>query len=158
MEKEEIILTVEGFKKLEAELEDLKTVKRHEIAEKIKEARMQGDLSENAEYDAAKDEQAEMEARISKIEAILKNAKIVDESKVDTSKINIGCKVTIKYMESGEEEDYYIVGSTESNVLENKVSNESPIGSALLGHKKGDEVKINTPAGSLTVQIVKIHR
>lgn len=158
MEKEQIILTVEGLNKLEAELEELKTVKRYEIAEKIKDARMQGDLSENAEYDAAKDEQAEIEARISEIEAILKNAEVVDESKVDTSKINVGCRVTVKYVESGEEEDYWIVGSTESDVLENKVSNESPIGAALLGHKKGQRVIITTPAGSEEVEIVKIHR
>lgn len=158
MEKTNIILTAEGMKKLEFELEDLKTVKRHDIAEKIKEARMQGDLSENAEYDAAKEEQANIETRILQVENILKHAKVVDESKVDTSKINIGCRVTVKYVESGETEDYMIVGSTEADVLENKLSNESPIGAALLGHKKGDLVKIETPAGSMNVEIEKIHK
>ncbi|HBY19886.1 MAG: transcription elongation factor GreA [Clostridiales bacterium GWE2_32_10] len=155
---ENIILTVEGMKKLENELEELKTIKRHEIAEKIKEARMQGDLSENAEYDAAKEEQAEMEVRIIKIENILRHAEVIDETKVDTKKINIGCRVTVKYIDSGEEEDYWIVGSTESDVLENKVSNESPIGLAMLGHKKGDIVKVNVPTGSIEVEIIKIHR
>ncbi|HCC08343.1 MAG TPA: transcription elongation factor GreA [Clostridiales bacterium] len=158
MEKEEIILTTEGMKKLENELEHSKTVKRHEIAEKIKEARMQGDISENAEYDSAKDEQAEIESRILQIENILKHAKVIDESKIDITKINIGCKVKIKYTDSGELEDYLIVGSMESDVLENKVSNESPIGVALMGHKKGEIVKINTPAGSLEVEVIKIHR
>ncbi|HAN10770.1 MAG TPA: transcription elongation factor GreA [Clostridiales bacterium] len=158
MEKEEIILTVEGMKKLENELEESKTVKRHEIAEKIKEARMQGDISENAEYDSAKDEQAQIESRIVQIENILKHAKVIDESKVDINKISIGCRVKIKYTDSGELEDYLIVGSMESDVLENKVSNESPIGSALIGHKKGEIVKITTPVGSLEVEIIKIHR
>ena len=121
------ILTYEGLRKLEDELQDLKVVKRREIAQKIKEAREQGDLSENAEYDAAKDEQRDIEARIEEIELILKNAEVVVEDEVDLDKISVGCKVRILDIEFDEELEYKIVGSTEANSLKGKISNESPL-------------------------------
>lgn len=130
------ILTYEGLKKLEDELEDLKVVKRKEVSQKIKEAREQGDLSENAEYDAAKDEQRDIEARIEELEKILKNAEVVVEDEVDLDKINIGCQVKILDIEYSEELDYKIVGSTEANSLKGKISNESPVGKALIGGQK----------------------
>ena len=120
---------------MEQELHDLKVVRRKEVAQKIKEAREQGDLSENAEYDAAKDEQRDIEARIEDIEAILKNAEVVVEDEVDLDTISIGCRVKILDMEVNEEMEYKIVGSTEANSLKGKISNESPVGRALLGHR-----------------------
>src|SRR5574344_179302 len=143
------ILTYAGIKELEDELQELKVVKRREIAQKIKEAREQGDLSENAEYDAAKDEQRDSEARIEEIEAILKNAEVVVEEEVDLDKINIGCKVKILDIEFNEELEYKIVGSTEANSLKGKISNESPVGRALIGKKVGDSVTIETQVGEL---------
>ena len=142
MEEKKNLLTYAGLKKLEDELHDLKVVKRKEVAEKIKEAREQGDLSENAEYDAAKDEQRDIEARIEEIEKILKNAEVVVEDEVDLDKINIGCQVKILDIEMNQELDYKIVGSTEADILQNKVSNEAPIGRALLGKKIGDVVSV----------------
>lgn len=130
------ILTYEGLKKLEDELQNLKVVKRKEVAQKIKEAREQGDLSENAEYDAAKDEQRDIEARIEEIEKILKNAEVVVEEEVDLEKISIGCKVKILDCEFNDELEYKIVGSTEANSLKGKISNESPVGRALLGKSR----------------------
>ena len=152
------ILTYEGLKKLEDELQDLKVVKRREIAQKIKEAREQGDLSENAEYDAAKDEQRDIEARIEEIEAILKNAEVVVEEEVDLDKINIGCKVKILDIEYNEELEYKIVGSTEANSLKGKISNESPLGHALLGASVGDEVVVEAPAGAISYKVLSIQR
>ncbi|MDY3819159.1 MAG: transcription elongation factor GreA [Lachnospiraceae bacterium] len=152
------ILTYEGLKKLEDELQDLKVVKRREIAQKIKEAREQGDLSENAEYDAAKDEQRDIEARIEEIEAILKNAEVVVEEEVDLDKINIGCKVKILDIEFNEELEYKIVGSTEANSLKGKISNESPLGHALLGASVGDEVVVEAPAGEISYKVLAIQR
>ena len=152
------ILTYEGLKKLEDELQDLKVVKRREIAQKIKEAREQGDLSENAEYDAAKDEQRDIEARIEEIEAILKNAEVVVEEEVDLDKINIGCKVKILDIEYNEELEYKIVGSTEANSLKGKISNESPLGHALLGASVGDEVVVGAPAGEISYKVLSIQR
>ena len=133
------LLTYEGLQKLESELHNLKVVKRKEVAQKIKEAREQGDLSENAEYDAAKDEQRDIEARIDEIEKILKNAEVVVEEEVDLDKISVGCRVKILDMEYDEELDYKIVGSTEANSLKGKISNESPVGKALLGAKECQE-------------------
>src|SRR5699024_10643856 len=127
MEEKKNILTYEGLKKLEDELQDLKVVRRKEIAEKIKEAREQGDMSENAEYDAAKDEQRDIEARIEQIEKILKNAEVVLEEEIDLDKINIGCNVRVLDLEYNEEEEYKLVGSSEASSLQNKISNESPI-------------------------------
>ena len=152
------ILTYEGLKKLEDELQDLKVVKRREIAQKIKEAREQGDLSENGEYDAAKDEQRDIEARIEEIEAILKNAEVVVEEEVDLDKINIGCKVKILDIEYNEELEYKIVGSTEANSLKGKISNESPLGHALLGASVGDEVVVEAPAGEISYKVLSIQR
>jgi len=152
------ILTYEGLKKLEEELEDLKVVRRKEVADKIKEAREQGDLSENAEYDAAKDEQREIEARIEELEKILKNAEVVDEDEVDVDTINIGCKVKILDMEFDEELEFRIVGSTEASSLQGKISNESPVGKALLRHKVGDVVEVETQAGSIEYKILEIQK
>ena len=158
MEAKKNILTYEGLKKYEDELENLKVVKRQEVAQKIKEARAQGDLSENAEYDAAKDEQRDIEARIEQIEKILKNAEVVVEEEVDLDKINIGCQVKILDMEFDEELDYKIVGSTEANSLKGKISNESPVGRALIGAKTGDIVRVETPGGELEYQVLEIQR
>lgn len=158
MEEKKNLLTYAGLKKLEDELHDLKVVKRKEVAEKIKEAREQGDLSENAEYDAAKDEQRDIEARIEELEKILKNAEVVVEDEVDLDKINIGCQVKILDIEYSEELDYKIVGSTEANSLKGKISNESPVGKALIGHKVGDTVEVETPAGVFAYKILEIQR
>ncbi len=138
MEEKKNILTYEGLKRYEDELHELKVVKRQEVAQKIKEAREQGDLSENAEYDAAKDEQRDIEARIEELEKILKNAEVVVEDEVDLDKINIGCKVKILDLEYNEELEYKIVGSTEANSLKGKISNESPVGKALIGARVDD--------------------
>ena len=152
------ILTYEGLQKYESELEHLKVVKRKEVAQKIKEAREQGDLSENAEYDAAKDEQRDIEARIEELEKILKNAEVVDEDEVDLDKINIGCLIKILDVEFNEELEYKIVGSTEANSLKGKISNESPVGKALMGHKVGDTVEVETQAGLLSYKVLEIQR
>ena len=152
------LLTYEGLQKLENELHNLKVVKRKEVAQKIKEAREQGDLSENAEYDAAKDEQRDIEARIDEIEKILKNAEVVVEEEVDLDKISVGCRVKILDMEYDEELDYKIVGSTEANSLKGKISNESPVGKALLGAKVGEVVTVETQAGDLNYKVLEIQR
>ena len=152
------LLTYAGLKAIEDELENLKVVKRKEVAGKIKEAREQGDLSENAEYDAAKDEQRDIEARIEELEKILKNAEVVVEDEVDLDKINIGCIVKILDVEYSEELEYKIVGSTEANSLKGKISNESPVGKALIGHKVGDTVEVETPAGVFAYKILEIQR
>ena len=136
------ILTLSGLKELEEELQHLKVVKRKEVADKIKEARAQGDLSENAEYDAAKDEQSDMEKRIEEIEKILKNAEVIDEGEVDLNKVSIGCTVTLKDLDFDEEVTYKIVGSTEANILKGKISNECPVGIALIGSAIGDTVEV----------------
>ena len=155
MQEKKNILTYEGLRKYEDELHDLKVVKRQEVAQKIKEAREQGDLSEN---DAAKDEQRDIEARIEELEKILKNAEVVVEDEVDLDKINIGCIVKILDVEYSEELEYKIVGSTEANSLKGKISNESPVGKALIGHKVGDTVEVETPAGVFAYKILEIQR
>ena len=147
-----IILTPEGYKKLEQELRDLKVEGRKEIAEKIKEARSYGDLSENAEYDAAKDAQAAMEQRITTIENMLKNAQIISESEVSTDTITIGSRVKLFDVEFDEEMEYTIVGSTEANPAEGRISDESPIGSAILGHKVDDVVDVTLANGEALSQ------
>ena len=152
------VVTYAGLKALEDELHDLKVKKRKEIAEKLKEARAQGDLSENAEYDAAKDEQAQIEARIEEIEALLKNVEVVVESEADANKVNIGCKVKVQDMTYDEELEFQIVGSTEANSLKGKISNESPVGKALLGHEVGEVVSIETPDGDEQYKILGIER
>ncbi|MDO4765864.1 MAG: transcription elongation factor GreA [Eubacteriales bacterium] len=155
---EKKILTYSGLKALEDELQNLKLVKRKEIALKIKEAREQGDLSENAEYDAAKDEQGEIEARIVQIEKILKNAEVIDEDEVDLSIVNVGVKVLVYDMEFDEELDVAIVGSTEADSLANKISNESPMGQALIGAREDEIVQYNTPNGMMKLKVLKIHQ
>ncbi len=152
------ILTYEGLRQLEDELHDLKVNQRKNVAQKIKEAREQGDLSENAEYDAAKDEQRDIEARIEEIDKILKNAEVVVEDEVDVNVINIGCKVTILDMEYDEKLEYKLVGSTEANSLRGKISNESPLGRALIGAKVGDVVSVDAHAGTMQYKILKIDR
>ena len=150
------LLTRAGLNKYEAELHDLKVNKRQMIAEKIKEAREQGDLSENAEYDAAKDEQRDIEARIVELEALLKNVEVVDDSV--EGEINVGCRVKLYDEEFDEEVSYFIVGSSEANSLTGKISNEAPVGKALLHHKAGDEVTVETEAGDLKFRVLEVER
>lgn len=157
MEEKKTILTYAGLKALEDELENLRVVKRKEVAGKIKEAREQGDLSENAEYDAAKDEQRDIEARIDELEKILKNVEVVVEE-VDLEKINVGCTILVHDDEYDEEIEFKIVGSTEANSLQGKISNESPVGQALIGKKVGDVVDVETPAGNIRYTVLKIER
>ena len=152
------ILTYAGLKQYEDELQNLKVVRRKEVAQKIKEAREQGDLSENAEYDAAKDEQRDIELRIEELEKLLKNAEVVVEEEIDVNKINIGCKVNLLDVEYDEEMEFYIVGSTEANSLQNKISNEAPVGRALIGKSVGDVVDVETQAGIIQYKVLEIQR
>jgi len=152
------ILTYEGLKRYEDELQNLKVVKRKEVAQKIKEAREQGDLSENAEYDAAKDEQRDIELRIEELEKLLKNAEVVVEDEIDLDKINTGCKVKVYDVDEDEEMEFKIVGSTEANSLQNKISNESPVGHALIGRKVGDVVDVETQSGVIQYKVLEIQR
>ena len=152
------ILTYAGLKQYEDELQNLKVVKRKEVAQKIKEAREQGDLSENAEYDAAKDEQRDIELRIEELEKLLKNAEVVVEEEIDVNKINIGCKVKLLDVEYDEEMEFYIVGSPEANSLQNKISNEAPVGRALIGKSVGDVVDVETQAGIIQYKVLEIQR
>ncbi len=156
--EEKNILTYAGLKEAEDELHNLKVVKRKEVAQKIKEAREQGDLSENAEYDAAKDEQRDIELRIEKLEKLLKNVEVVVEEEIDLEKINIGCKVKVYEIDEDEEMEFRIVGSTEANSLQNKISNESPVGKALLGKKVGDVVDVETQIGVIQYKVLDIQR
>ena len=158
MAEKKRILTYTGLRALEDELENLKVVRRKEVAVKIREAREQGDLSENAEYDAAKDEQRDIETRIEEIEKILKNVEVVDEEEVDLNKINVGCSVTLYDKEFEEEVEYKIVGSTEANSLAGKISNESPLGKALLGKAVGEDVVVEAQAGVIEYTVLKIER
>lgn len=158
MEEKKNILTYAGLKKYEDELHTLKVVKRQEVAQKIKEAMEQGDLSENAEYDAAKDEQRDIEARIEELEKILKNVEVVTDEDVALGRISVGCRVTLYDEEFQENVTYDIVGSTEANSLENKISNESPVGKALMGAKVGDIVKVETMAGTTSYKVVSIDK
>ena len=153
MKSKEIYLTSEGFLKLEEELDDLKKVKRPEVINAIKEARAQGDLSENAEYSAARDNQAKLEARIKEIEYTLEHATIIENN--NDGKIRVGSKVTIKY-DDDEEEEYTIVGTNEADPFENKISNESPIAVSLLGKKQGDKVSVDSPNGNFDIEIIKV--
>ena len=158
MAEKKKILTYAGLRALEDELENLKVVRRKEVAVKIREAREQGDLSENAEYDAAKDEQRDIETRIEEIEKILKNAEVVVEDEVDLDKISVGCVVVLYDKEFEEEVEYRIVGSTEANSLSGKISNESPLGKALLGKAVGDDVEVDTQVGVIEYKVLKIDR
>ena len=152
------IMTYAGLKRLQDELQDLKVNQRREIAQKIKEAREQGDLSENAEYDAAKDEQRDIELRIEELEKLLKNAEVVVEDEIDLEKISVGCQVKVLEMDEDEEMEFRIVGSTEANSLQNKISNESPVGHALLGKKVGDVVDVETQVGVIQYKVLEIQR
>lgn len=158
MGERDIILTVEGFNKLEEELKNLKGPKKMEVAERIKVAREFGDISENSEYDDAKNEQALLEARILEIENMLRIAKVVDDDEVSTRKAGVGTLVTVYDYEFDEEIAYGIVGATEVNIAENKISNESPVGKALIGKKKGEDVDVETPGGVVKYKIVSIER
>ena len=158
MEEKKNILTYEGLKAYEDELHDLKVVKRAEVAERIKEAREQGDLSENAEYDAAKDEQRDIEARIEELEKILKNAEVVVDEDVDLDKVSVGAKVKLLDVEAKEEVQYSIVGSSEANSLKGKISNESPVGKALIGAKVGQTVTVETQVGDFKYKVLEIVR
>ena len=154
----EVILTYEGLKKLEEELEGLRGAKRMEIKERIKQALSFGDISENAEYDEAKNEQAYVEGRISQLESMLKNARVIDEDDVSTDKVTVGSKVKILDMETNEQVMYSIVGSTEADPMNFKISNESPVGSALMQKKKGNVVNVTVPDGILKFKIMKIEK
>jgi len=156
MAEKKTVLTYEGLKKLEEELQELKVVRRKDVANKIKEARAQGDLSENAEYDAAKEEQAEIEARIAAIEKMLRNAEVIDEDELDGDVVGVGNKVKVLDMEYNEEMEYTIVGSTEADPMEGRISNESPLGMALLTNRVGDTVVVDAPQGQMSYRIVEI--
>ena len=150
------ILTDEGLKKLEEELEQLKTVTRKEVADKIKVALSFGDLSENSEYDEAKNEQALVESRIVQIEAMLKNVKILDEDELTNDIVSVGSKIKLVDKEFNEEVDYQIVGSTEADPMSGRISDESPVGQSLLGHKVGDVVEVETPGGGCLYEVLEI--
>lgn len=154
----QVILTYDGLKKLEEELDYLKSVKRPEVAEKIKQARAFGDLSENSEYDEAKNEQAFIEGRIATIEAMLRNAQVIDEEDIAIDKVSVGCTVKVYDEDFKEETEYTIVGSTEADPMNNKISDESPIGKALLGKKVGDTVSVEVPAGIIKLKVLEIHK
>ena len=158
MEEKDVILTQEGYDKLEKELNYLKTEKRAEIADRIKVALGFGDLSENSEYDEAKNAQAENEVKIAELENKLRHAKIIDEKDIDTETVQIGNKVKVLDVEFDEKIEYTIVGSTEVNLAENKISNESPLGEALLGAKKNQTVEVNAPAGVMKYKILSIKK
>ena len=160
MEAKKNLLTREGLKKYEDELHELKVNKRKEVAQKIKEAREQGDLSENAEYDAAKDQQRDIEARIEELEKILKNVEVVDmeEDTDNLEKVSFGLAVKVKDNEFGDEMEFKIVGATEANSLKGKISNESPLGKALIGARKGDVVSVEAPAGIIEYTILDIYK
>ena len=155
-ENKEVLLTQEGFEKLEKELDNLRTVKRAEIAERIKVALGFGDLSENSEYDEAKNAQAENETKIAELENKIRYAKIIDESEIDTKTVQVGNTVKLLDMEFDEEVSYTLVGSTEVDLAQNKISNESPIGSAILGAKKNQVVEVQAPAGVMQYKVLSI--
>ncbi|WP_128896569.1 transcription elongation factor GreA [Longirhabdus pacifica] len=158
MSEKEVILTQDGLKKLEEELDHLKSVKRREVAERIKIAIGYGDISENSEYEDAKNEQAFIEGKIITIEKMLSNASIINDDEVDTDTVSVGSIVTLHDIESGDEVRYSIVGSAESDPLENKISNESPVGKAIIGKKKDALVDVNAPAGVIQYKIIDINR
>jgi transcription elongation factor GreA len=158
MSEKEVILTLEGLKKLEEELEYLKSVKRREVAERIKVAIGYGDISENSEYEDAKNEQAFIEGRVITLEKLLRNARIINDDDVDINTVSVGSVVTIEDLEFNEVLEYSIVGTAESDPLQNKISNESPVGRAILGKKKGSIVDVNVPAGMIQYKIIDIKK
>jgi transcription elongation factor GreA len=158
MTERDVFLTREGLERLENELDELKSVKRKEVAERIKQALAFGDISENSEYDQAKNEQAKLEERIIKLENILRNAKLIDEDEITTDVVSVGSKVEVLDIEYDEKMEYTIVGSAEADPYLGKISNESPVGSALLGHKTGEEVDVQVPDGIIKYKILSITR
>lgn len=154
----QIIVTEEGLKKLQEELEYLKTTKRKEVVEAIRVALSFGDLSENSEYDEAKNEQAKTEARINELEESLKHVKVISDSEVNTDSVNVGNRVKVYDQDFEEEIEYLLVGSTEADPLENKISDQSPIGAALIGSKVGDVVEVTTPGGTISLKILEINK
>ncbi|KJD45734.1 MAG: transcription elongation factor GreA [Bacillota bacterium] len=158
MSDKEVILTQEGLRKLEDELENLKSVKRREVAERIKVAIGYGDISENSEYEDAKNEQAFIEGRVITLEKLLRNARIINSDEIETDVVGVGATVTVEDMEFGDVTEYAIVGSAESDPLQNKISNESPLGKAMLGKKKGTVVDVTVPAGVIQYKIVDIKK
>ncbi|MDA8212528.1 MAG: transcription elongation factor GreA [Clostridia bacterium] len=158
MLEKEVILSLEGLKKLEDELEQLKTVKRREVAERIKQAIEFGDISENSEYEDAKNAQAFIEGRILTLEKMLRNAKVIDDMEIHTDVVSVGSTVLLKDLEFGDEVEYTIVGSAEADPLNNKISNESPVGKAILGQRNGSTVEVSVPAGILKYQILNIRK
>jgi transcription elongation factor GreA len=154
--EKDVVLTQAGFEKLKATIEELETVKRREVAERIKSAREFGDISENSEYDDAKNEQALLESRIAKLKEQLRSARVIDTSDIPKDVVSIGSKVKVKYVDDGETDEYEIVGSAEADPGNRRLSNESPVGRAVLGHKKGDVVEVAAPAGPIKLQIVSI--
>lgn len=158
MAEKHVFLTAEGLVKIEDELDALKSVKRKEIADRIKQALSFGDISENSEYDQAKNEQAQLEERIAKLENMLRNAKIIDEDEITTDKVSIGSKVVVKDLEFDEEMEYVIVGSAEADPYEGRISNESPLGSALIGCEIGEIVEVSVPDGVIKYEILQIAR
>lgn len=158
MTEKDVFLTPEGLAKLEMELEEAKLVKRKEVAERIKQALDFGDISENSEYDQAKNEQGKLEERIAKLESILRNARLIDEDEITTEVVGVGSKVTVIDVEYNEESEYTIVGSAEANPYEGKISNESPVGKALLGSKAGAVVDVLVPDGVIKYKVQKIAR
>lgn len=158
MMEKKTVLTYEGLKRYEEELHNLKVNRRQEVAQKLKEARAQGDLSENGEYDAAKDEQRDIESRIEELEQLLKNVEVVVEDEVEVDKVGVGCRVRVLDMEESEEIEYKIVGSTEADSLHGRISNESPVGRALQGARIGNVVTVETPAGDFRYKVLSIDR
>lgn len=158
MSEKEVLLTPDGLKRLEEELEVLKTVKRREVAERIKVAIGYGDISENSEYEDAKNEQAFIEGRIITLEKMLRNARIINDDEVNTDTVSIGSKVVLKDIEMGDTVEYTIVGTAESDPSQNKISNESPVGKAILGQEKGTIVDVNVPDGVIQMQIIDIKK
>ncbi|WP_425447848.1 transcription elongation factor GreA [Dethiothermospora halolimnae] len=158
MAGKEIFITAQGLEKLENELEEAKTVKRKEVAERIKTALAFGDISENSEYDEAKNEQAQLEERIAKLENMIRNARVIKEDEISLDKVNVGNKVKVKDLEYDEEIEYTIVGSAESDPYEGKISNESPVGEALIGSKVGEVVEVQIPDGVIKYEVIEINR
>jgi transcription elongation factor GreA len=156
MMEKDVILTQAGYDKLKETIEELETVKRREVADRIREAREFGDISENSEYDDAKNEQAQLESRILRLKEQLRSARVVDTSEISTDVVAIGTKVKVEYVGEGDKAEYEIVGSAEADPAKNKLSNESPVGRAVLGHKKGEIVEVAAPAGAIKLKIVSI--
>ena len=158
MAEKHVFLTAEGLIKIEDELDELKSVKRKEIADKIKQALSFGDISENSEYDQAKNEQAQLEERIAKLENMLRNARLIEEDEITTDKVSVGSKVVVKDLEFDEEMQYVIVGSAEADPYEGRISNESPLGNALIGRELGEIVEVNVPDGVIKYEVLEIAR